>query len=448
MLASRNTQNEMIMRFCLLLWGMICLAGCQSPLSTPQPLGTDAIDRVLEQSTEMMVHDVSNPPLAARFYAYTCLAGYQALTFFEAAGPDFTDSLNGYMPYAGKQVPEADAKLTAIMAMAGVSGKLQPSGNLMNTWLTRFKDSCSDAGFSDKIIAASQLLADSLVNHLLQYARSDGYKQMSAFTRYAPSKKEGKWYPTPPGYFPAVEPYFAKIRPFTIDSSKLDEFAIPSPAPYDIAKKSEFYQSALAVYEADKKGLGRDIAAFWDCNPFALSDNGHLLIGLKKISPGAHWMGIAGIAARQANLDFETSLKLRTVLGICMMDGFWLCWREKYRTDRIRPETAIRKLIDPAWKPFLQTPPFPEYPSGHSVVSSTAAEVLTKFLGPEFAYTDTVERRYGIADRKYSSFQQAAEEASQSRFAGGIHFKDAIENGQTLGRAMGKAGLKKLGLSN
>jgi hypothetical protein len=131
-----------------------------------------------------------------------------------------------------------------------------------------------------------------------------------------------------------------------------------------------------------------------------------------------------------------------------MMDGFWLCWREKYRTDRIRPETAIRKLIDPSWKPFLQTPPFPEFPSGHSVVSSTAAEVLTKFLGPEFAYTDTVERRYGIADRKYSSFQQAAEEASQSRFAGGIHFKDAIENGQTLGRAMGKAGLKKLGLSN
>ncbi|MFM1962956.1 MAG: hypothetical protein RLZZ172_1801 [Bacteroidota bacterium] len=436
------------MRFYLVFLGLICIVGCQSPVTAPKQLGTDAIDRVLELSTEIMVHDVSNPPLAARFYAYTCLAGYQALTFFNPAGPNFMDSLNGYIPYQGKKVADADAQLTSIMAMAGVSSKLQPSGTMMNAWLTQFKDSCTEAGFSNKIITDSQLLADSIANHLLQYARTDGYKQLSAFTRYAPSKKEGKWYPTPPGYFPAVEPFFAKIRPFTIDSSKLDEFAIPSPAPYDIAKKSEFYQSALAVYVADKKGLGRDIAAFWDCNPFALSDNGHLMIGLKKISPGAHWMGIAGIAARQANLDFENSLKLRTVLAICMMDGFWLCWREKYRTDRIRPETAIRKLIDPTWKPFLQTPPFPEYPSGHSVVSSTAAEVLTKFLGTGFSYTDTVERRYGIADRKFSSFQQAAEEASQSRFAGGIHFKDAIVNGQTLGRAVGNAGLKKLGLSN
>jgi hypothetical protein len=416
-------------------------------MTAPKQLGTDAIDRVLEQSTEMMVHDVSNPPLAARFYAYTCLAGYQALTFFNTGGPDFTDSLNGYIPYQGKKVADADARLTAIMAMAGVSGKLQPSGTLMNTWLTRFKDSCGDAGMSEKTILASQLLADSITNHLLQYARSDGYKQMSALTRYSPSKKDGKWYPTPPGYFPAVEPFFAKIRPFTIDTSKLDAFVIPSPVPYNTAKNSGFYQSALDVYEADKKGLGRDIAAFWDCNPFALSDNGHLLIGLKKISPGAHWMGIAGIAASQANLDFEPSLKLRAVLAMCMMDGFWLCWREKYRTDRIRPETAIRKLIDPAWKPFLQTPPFPEYPSGHSVVSSVAAEVLTQLVGDGFAYTDTVERRYGIADRKFSTFHQAAEEASQSRFAGGIHFKDAIVNGQILGRAMGKAGLKKLGLS-
>jgi PAP2 superfamily len=435
------------MRYGLLLLGMVFMVGCQSPATAPQLLGTDAIDRVLEQSTEMMVHDVSNPPLAARFYAYTCLAGYQAFTFFNPDGPDFSDSLNGYIPFKGSKLADADARLTAILSMAGVSGKLQPSGTLMNTWLSRFKDSCANAGIAVKSILASQQLADSITNHLLQYARSDGYKQLSALTKYTPTKAEGKWYPTPPGYFPAVEPFFANIRPFTIDTSQLDAFVIPSPVPYNTAKNSGFYQSALAVYEADKKGLGRDIAAFWDCNPFALSDNGHLLIGLKKISPGAHWMGIAGIAARQANLGFEASLKLRTVLAMSMMDGFWLCWREKYQTDRIRPETAIRKLIDPAWKPFLQTPPFPEYPSGHSVVSSVAAEVLTQLVGSDFVYTDTVERRYGIPDRQFSSFKQAAEEASQSRFAGGIHFMDAIVNGQTLGKAMGKAGLKKLGLS-
>jgi hypothetical protein len=93
----------------------------------------------------------------------------------------------------------------------------------------------------------------------------------------------------------------------------------------------------------------------------------------------------------------------------------------------------------------LQTPPFPEYPSGHSVASSAAAVVLTHFLGDGFAYTDTVERRYGIPDRSFTSFSQAAEEASLSRFYGGIHFMDAITNGQTLGKSIAGSGLKKMG---
>jgi hypothetical protein len=103
----------------------------------------------------------------------------------------------------------------------------------------------------------------------------------------------------------------------------------------------------------------QEIAAFWDCNPFALQDNGHMLVGMKKTSPGAHWMGIAGIACKQADVSFAGAMKVNTAVALALTDGFISCWDEKFRSNRIRPETAIRKYIDPTWKPLLQTPPFP-----------------------------------------------------------------------------------------
>jgi membrane-associated phospholipid phosphatase len=92
----------------------------------------------------------------------------------------------------------------------------------------------------------------------------------------------------------------------------------------------------------------------------------------------------------------------------------------------------------------LQTPPFPEYLSGHSTISSAAAVVLTHYFGENFAYTDTVEVRFGLPERKFSSFQEAAIEAGISRFYGGIHFMDAIDNGRKQGLQVGEWVLSKV----
>ncbi|MDB5283023.1 MAG: superfamily protein, partial [Bacteroidota bacterium] len=129
-------------------------------------------------------------------------------------------------------------------------------------------------------------------------------------------------------------------------------------------------------------------------------------------------------------------------------DAFICCWDDKYRTNRIRPETAIRKYVDPNWRPLLQTPPFPEYISGHSVISSAAAVVLTHYFGDNFHYTDNVEVKFGLKPRKYQSFLQASAEAAISRFWGGIHFKDAIEKGQIQGLAVGEHVLSRLNAKN
>ncbi|MGF7080406.1 hypothetical protein ABIB50_002760 [Mucilaginibacter sp. UYCu711] len=93
---------------------------------------------------------------------------------------------------------------------------------------------------------------------------------------------------------------------------------------------------------------------------------------------------------------------------------------------------------------MLQTPPFPEYISGHSVVSTTSAVILTHYFGDNFHYTDSVEVSFGVQPRKFTSFNQAAKEAAISRFWGGIHFMDAIDNGIIQGNKVGNWVLNKM----
>lgn len=131
-------------------------------------------------------------------------------------------------------------------------------------------------------------------------------------------------------------------------------------------------------------------------------------------------------------------------IAITLADCFISCWDEKYRSKVIRPETYINQHIDPDWVPLLQTPPFPEYTSGHSVVSAAASVILTKFFGNNFSYTDSTEFEFGLPARNFTSFQNAAEEAAISRFYGGIHYMPAINNGLLEGKKIGMFVMGKL----
>jgi hypothetical protein len=188
----------------------------------------------------------------------------------------------------------------------------------------------------------------------------------------------------------------------------------------------------------------KDIASFWDCNPFVSHFSGHVMFATKKISPGGHWIGITKLAALKAKLDFMRTAEAYAWVSIGLADAFISCWDEKYRSELIRPETYINKYIDDKWMPTLQTPPFPEYTSGHSVASATSAEILTHLFGENFAYEDTVEKEFGLPTRRYQSFKQAASEAAMSRLWGGIHYMPAIVNGSQQGNKLGSFIVKTL----
>ena len=124
--------------------------------------------------------------------------------------------------------------------------------------------------------------------------------------------------------------------------------------------------------------------------------------------------------------------------SIALFDGFISCWDEKYRSNLVRPETVINRKIDEDWLPHLQTPPFPEYTSGHSVVSTAAAVTLTNIYGDKFAFVDSTEVEYGLPPRSFTSFLDASQEAAVSRLYGGIHYRPAIDYGVDQGREVGK----------
>jgi len=125
-----------------------------------------------------------------------------------------------------------------------------------------------------------------------------------------------------------------------------------------------------------------------------------------------------------------------------MYEAFLSCWSEKYRSNALRPETYIHRLIDPNWKPYIQTPPFPEYTSGHSVLSGCCAQLLTQLIKGPYAFIDSTALINGLQPRKFNSFLEAANEASISRYYGGIHYKLALTQGIEQGKKIAQFILK------
>jgi hypothetical protein len=410
------------------------------------PLMTTA-QRIQQQVwalTEVMYHDVINPPAAARFYAYSLLAGYETLTQLNPSVTRFPQGFRGY-PQENYPTPPGTAvnKELAVCYSILETGKLIiPSGYLLEAKQQELLKTFNNV--PEAVINSSIVWAKRVAKMIAAYSRTDGYFSLSTRNRYRPMGSEDAWKPTPPEYMAAVEPHWRTVRTFFLDSAQ--QFRPAAPVKFDKATGSPFYLLAKEVYDAgltltDEQKL---IANFWDCNPFAVQFQGHMSVGLKKISPGGHWMGITGIVTQQAGTDFSKTLFLHTVVALTLHDAFTSCWDEKYFSNRVRPETVINRYIDEKWKPLLQTPPFPEYSSGHSVISTAAAEVLTQFLGDNVSFVDSTETYIGLPARKFNSFREAAAEARISRLYGGIHFRDAIENGGEQGRRVGEFIIKKL----
>lgn len=425
-----------------LLIALLCTFSVQAFKAKKEP--TTYLQPAVFSLTMVMLHDVVNPPAASRFYSYSLLGAHEILAQHDKTIPSPSTYIKGFPKFSIQHSGEYDYHLAALYVILETGKRMLPSGFQLEEDQKKILESWKNDGYSEQVITNSINVAQEVSQKMVAWAKNDGYLKLSTLRRYKPIKGEGNWYPTPPAYMEAVEPNWRTIRPMLTDTC--NQFKPIPPVPYSAEEGSEFYKLTKAVYDISKNSTleQRTIAAFWDCNPFAINTSGHMSIGFKKMSPGGHWMNITSIVSTKAKLSFGQSLFLQSLVATTLMDAFISCWDEKYRSNRIRPETVINKLIDIRWQPLLQTPPFPEYTSGHSVISTASAEVLTYFLGDSFEYVDDSEIYFDLQPRKFTSFRQAANEAAVSRFYGGIHYMDAIENGQTQGGSLGKFVVNKI----
>ena len=403
------------------------------------------IHKAMEQLTKTMVHDIFSPPVASRIYAYPSIAAYEALISGFPKYRSLAGQLNGLNSVPKpKQGELYNFELSAIQAFILVGGKMVFSVDELSSFEKELSSEIQRLKLPKDVVERSMNYGTEVANHILEWANKDNYKETRTAGAYDIKNTPGSWKPTPPAYMPGIEPHWSTIRPFVLDSAS--QFTPALPTVYSMDKESTFYKEVMEVYNTGKNLTKEqvEIAEFWDCNPFALKNKGHLMFATKKITPGGHWIGITEIVTKQSNFNFMETVHAYALVSIGIADAFISCWDEKWRSNLIRPETVISEFIDDQWKPLLQTPPFPEYTSGHSVVSGSASTILTNLLGDSFTFLDTSELDFGLPARQFNSFHEAAEEAAISRLYGGIHYMPAIKNGLAQGHKVASLHLKQI----
>lgn len=244
-------------------------------------------------------------------------------------------------------------------------------------------------------IKAGRALGARVGELVVHRGKTDGSNQMYSITIPA---GPGFWKPQP-GIM--ADPTAGSWRPWVLANGS--DVPLPPPPP---PGSKEFRKDIDAIVSAVKNLTEeqRRIAAYWADGPGT-------------VTPAGHWIQIAEehVARFYADDPVQASRALALV-SISMADAFIACWEGKYRYWTARPNQVIPEL-----KPYIKTPPFPGYPSGHSTISGAASEVLA-----------------ALFPKKAREFRKMAEEAAISRLYGGIHFPSDNNNGLRLGREIGQ----------
>ncbi|MFD2835267.1 vanadium-dependent haloperoxidase [Gramella sp. AN32] len=398
--------------------------------------------------TKVMVHDIFAPPVASRVYAYSNIAAYEVMSQFDPEYKSLSNFLTDLEPAPKSTSDITNPEVASIVAFYDLAISLVFSEDKLiaqrDSLFQKWKDQ------DERTFKVSEAYGLQVAQHIKDWMKKDNYAQTRTMPKFSiATGEEGRWQPTPPAYMDGIEPHWSKIRPFVIEEA--NQFKPIPPPAFSMEEGSKFHDELMEVYnirqeiaQNEENSEKMAIAKFWDCNPYVSIMRGHLMFAAKKITPGGHWIGITKIACQKDKADFDRSVYAYAKVSVALADGFISCWDEKYRSNLVRPETLINKYIDENWTSVLQTPPFPEYTSGHSVISGAAAIALTDIFGEDFSFDDDTEVDYGLPIRSYKSFNEASLEAANSRLYGGIHYRSAIEVGLDQGQKLGNYVISQL----
>jgi hypothetical protein len=381
-----------------------------------------------------------SPPVASRSFAYFGVTMFEATATGSKDMISLSGQLNGLTPSPSREVGKTYDEavvLNSAIAFAAQSyfTHTGPTGQRALAAMSKKMRANVSDGVAADVVARSEAHGKAVAGHILEWSMTDGgavIENMGFPLEYKLTPGPAHWVPTSKiaqQQFPLL-PEWSKNRTFAMPNGAT--CPLPPPPEYSEDKNSEFYKEGYEVYETVNTLTPeqRAIARFWSDDPM-----------LSPTPPG-HWISIAMQVLDHEHADVERSVDVLARLGVTLADGFIGCWDAKYKYDLVRPITYIKRLIDPKWEALLITPPFPEYPSGHSTQSGAAAVVLASLFGENYAFEDHTHEADGLIPRKFKGFWDAAEEAGISRLYGGIHYRAAIKFGLEQGKCIGAYTIK------
>ncbi len=366
-----------------------------------------------------------SPPVASRALGYAGATLYEALL---PGMPGFRSLGVPGVPATGRNAAY-DWPAVANAALASILRALFPTAPATELAAVDALEAGLGQTGPPGVVARSSARGRETAAAVFEWSQTDGGHEgyLRNFPPYTPPTGAGLWEPTPPGFLGALQPFWGGNRCFAIGRGA--ECPPGDHPAYAEDRASAFYAEAIEAYDAVKNVTPEqeEIALFWSDDPGATA------------TPPGHSVAITTQVLRREDASLALAAEAYAKIGIAVSDAFVACWHQKYVYNLLRPVTYIRQLVDSTWLPLLVTPPFPEYPSGHSVQSGAAFQVLTDLFGEDYAFVDRTHDARGLAPRRFGSFFEAAEEAAVSRLYGGIHFRAAIDNGVDQGKCIGRA---------
>jgi membrane-associated phospholipid phosphatase len=241
----------------------------------------------------------------------------------------------------------------------------------------------------------------------------------------------GQWRPTPPGFVPGFGAQYPNMTPWVIKTqSQFRPAGTPALTSAQYTKDFNETKSMGSLTSLTRTADQTLFSQFWNVSTASF-----------------YWNRIAlFLLGKEHHTTLEENALILAAVDVAMADAAIACWEAKYHYVAWRPVTAIpladtdgnpATSADPSWTPLLITPPFPEYPSGHSTVSAAAATVLAHYFGRNSSFMVDSDVMTGVV-RSFPNFSAALVEIVNARVYGGIHFRTACNDGQATGTAVGE----------
>lgn len=452
--------------------GLVAIATAVALLPVGAPARATADLNPVVRWNRILLHTIREtetpPTVAARALAvlHTCI--YDAWAAYDPVAEG--TRLGGAL-----RRPEGERTLDAKREVVSRAGRLA-AADLYPQLASRFDVALGEEGYD--VAAPSDdgspaAVAQQACRAVLDYRHRDGANQLgdepgstggpySDWTGYQPVndpdhvRDPDRWQPlrTPDGRGGEtvqrfLTPQWSRVLPFASGESDLLPADPGPPGAGTAARQAEIDE--MVRLSAELTDEQKVIAEYWADGPGSES-------------PPGHWMLFGELCSRRDAQGLDSDVKLFFVLGNAMLDASVAAWGRKRHFDSIRPVSLVRstyagrnlrawggphqgtQTIDGSqWRPYISTPPFPEYTSGHSTFSAAGAEVLRLFTGRDDLQASVVVPAGSSrvepgtvpandVELRWATFSDAADQAGLSRRLGGIHFLSGDLNGRLIGR--------------